>query len=789
MAQLVYNCQYLLPYLPKKTSKYPLFIGFLAHSCYNEPMLELKNISRVYQSGENTLKALDRVSISFRQNEFVSILGPSGSGKTTLLNIIGGLDHYTDGDLKINGISTKDYTDRDWDAHRNRNIGFVFQNYNLIQHQTILENVELALTLSGISGSERRKRATKILTQVGLKDHLEKRPSQLSGGQMQRVAIARALVNDPKIILADEPTGALDSKTSLQIMELLKDIAKDKLVIMVTHNPDLAKKYSTRIVNIKDGSIEKDTNPFDDKQKSTNAPSEKHISLSFLSALKLSTKNLMTKRGRTTLTAIAGSIGIIGIALILALANGVNNNISRSFNQGSLVSPITVQETFLNNSASLDLSQKQEPANDTAPSNILVDDDLSLNFDIFEQRRVSHNDTKALKKYLEEHRSELNEFTETIFYDYGVVPQVYEKDASGDIIQINPIETSSETVSTTTSLTAPATVHKVSESKILKSAFSEIVNNDPYELLSGKLPTSADELLLVANSKGEIPLSTMYTLDLKERANLRDALNKLNSGQDVKFSSSTLEYSDIIGKTYRISLHGENYDSSYPLKIVGIAKAKNENDPSGYLGYTGALTEKIIQASPEKYSIDTPNTIYFYPKTELDKAKITAFLDQYNDSAANKITYADQSMALVETIKSVVNVISFVLIGFVAISLVVSSIMIGIITYISVLERTKEIGILRAIGASKRDVVRVFRAETVIEGLAAGIIGVIISYLLCAAISSLASAFGHIDGIADLSPVHALVLILISVLLTVFAGASPAYRASKKDPVEALRSE
>ena len=741
-------------------------------------MLQLKNISRVYKTDDIETKALDGVSTNFRKSEFVSILGPSGSGKTTLLNIIGGLDHYTSGDIIIDGISTKDYKDRDWDAYRNHRVGFIFQSYNLISHQSVLSNVELALTLSGISGSKKKKLATEALEKVGLKEQISKRPSQLSGGQMQRVAIARALVNNPDIVLADEPTGALDSKTSVQIMDLLKDIAKDKLVIMVTHNPDLAKTYSSRIINVKDGKIISDTKPYDGKSEAESETPTRYTSLSLLTALQLSKNNLMTKRGRTILTAIAGSIGIIGIALILALANGVNKYADSLLTSGSTPSAITVERSYIDSSiSSFDLNTG---SSSSAESGTLVGtDDISTNIAISRQKQVRFNDTKALKAYLDA-QTNLG-YIETIHYSYDYTPEVY---ANG--IKVNPVEGGISDIAALFGAAEKRADTKAEETDIVKSSFKEIVTNRPYELLEGKLPESKNELLLVLDKDSKIPLSTLYSLDILPRADLSNILDRLNSGESYTFKSQTLNLKDILGKSYETRFEDGSKES---LSVVGIAKVKDEGDSSGYMGYTHTLVEEGIKRSSGKYDLATPEIVDLYAKSNDDKAQIKSLLDEFNSERADKVTYVDQTEVTVKSIKDVVNMLSYVLIAFVAISLIVSSIMIGIITYISVLERTKEIGILRAIGASKRDVVRVFLAETIIEGLIAGLLGTLTSALLCFVANFLVSTLAKIDGLVQFSPVQALLLIAISVVLTVFAGASPARRASKKDPVEALRTE
>lgn len=748
-------------------------------------MLEVKNVSKIYRTDEVELKALDGVSVNLRRNEFVSILGPSGSGKTTLLNIIGGLDHYTSGDLIIDGVSTKDYKDRDWDAYRNHKVGFVFQSYNLIAHQSILANVELALTLSGVSANERRKRAEEALSKVGLKAHMKKLPRQLSGGQMQRVAIARALVNNPSIVLADEPTGALDSKTSVQIMDLLKEIAKDRLVVMVTHNPELAKKYSTRIINVKDGKIIGDTKPFDGKNEEKDTEKVNRTSMSLMTALSLSLKNLMTKRGRTILTAIAGSIGIIGIALILALANGVNKNVGDIAGMGSIPSAITVERTYLEGSSDLSAMSKVKEDKSQENGDIVAEDDIKNNFSVSKQSQIRFNDTKTLKKYIEENKTEVDKFTDSVMYDYDVEINMFDKNVNGEVIRVNPFKNGDDLASLLGS--ADTKNVEVTLDDFLKSSMKELVSETPYEVLKGKFPSAANELVLVVSEKNKINLSKAYTLNLADRTKLDSFIYNINHGGELVSGSVGLSYDKIIGKTYRVSLDGEDYDDAYEVKIVGVVKAKKEADESGFIAYTPELIQKIMIASG--MDVETPEKISFYAKTEDDKKKVNEFLDKFNEGREEKIKYTDSTMEMIKTIKNVVNMLSYVLIAFVAISLIVSSIMIGIITYISVLERTKEIGILRAIGASKRDVVRVFRAETIIEGFVAGGLGVITSWLICLVVNFIVSNTAKIDNIASMDIFQALLLILISIALTVFAGSAPAKKASKKDPVEALRSE
>ena len=807
-------------------------------------MLEIKEVTKIYKMEEIEQKALDKVSINFRKNEFVSILGQSGSGKSTLLNIIGGLDHYTSGDLIISGTSTKEYKSSDWDTYRNHKVGFIFQSYNLIMHQSILSNVELALTLSGESKSTRKKKAKEALKKVGLGDHLNKRPSQLSGGQMQRVAIARALVNDPEIILADEPTGALDSETSIQIMDLLKEVAKEKLVIMVTHNPELAKQYSTRIVSLKDGHIIDDTMPFDGKEKNEKEIEKKRKSMGLFTALTLSLNNLLTKKGRTFVTAIAGSAGIIGIALILGLSNGVRNyaeNLQKdSFSTMALSIPSTTTDSskMKYNSSESEKTKKEEH-----PNTIVANDNISSNMALNEKATIKKNNLKKMKEYINNHKSEVEQFSSDVKYIYNVDLNIYDKNNNGQIIKVNPIENAGNTADT--GLMASLE----SMTSILQNSFSQLLDDSNYEILSGEMPKAYNELVLVVNKDNELSLSTMYSLNIENKADIAEFLKKASNGEEIKLKNVSYDFDKIIGKTYKlinpadyyeqrsgiwVSRQNDNnymkylYDKATELKITGIVKVKNENTPNGYLGYTEDLAKYIMEEAnktqivkqqlankeinvftglpfdemmQESYeanlkllsagSEDTPYTINIYPKNADSKAEIKKFIENYNNSVSeeDKIIYSDQMEELTKGITQIVNMISMVMIAFVAISLVVSSLMIGIITYISVLERTKEIGILRAIGASKRDVKRVFIAETIIEGFASGALGIIITYLISLLVNLIVNALAKIDGIMQVSITHAFILIGVSMLLTVIAGLGPASIASKKDPVESLRGE
>lgn len=806
-------------------------------------MLEIKEITKIYKMDEISQTALDKVSINFRKNEFVSILGQSGSGKSTLLNIIGGLDHYTSGDLIINGTSTKKYTSSDWDAYRNHKVGFIFQSYNLIMHQTILSNVELSLTLTGESKAERKKKAIEALKKVGLGDHLNKKPSQLSGGQMQRVAIARALINNPEIILADEPTGALDSETSVQIMNLLKEVAKEKLVIMVTHNPELAKAYSTRIVSLKDGHIIDDTMPFDGKEEKVNDDNKKRKSMGLFTALSLSLNNLLTKKGRTFVTAIAGSIGIIGIALVLALSNGVKDYINKMQEDSFSEMAISIESKTTDDSKSTYNFNAENKNKVEHKDTIVATDDISSNLELSQKVTEKFNNLKKMKEYLDSHKEEVDKFSSDVKYIYNVDLNIYDKNEDGSIVKVNPVEnagnvTDSGILSSLVNMTT-----------LIKNSFSLILNESNYEVVSGNLPKAYNELVLVVNDKNELPLSVMYSLNIENKLDVSEFMKKSANGEKLDLKDVSYDFNKIIGKTYRlvnaadyyvnnngvwISRQNDNnyvknlYDNAIELKIVGIAKVKNENVSNGYLGYTEDLTKYIMEKASksdivkqqvgnkeinvftglpfdemnqEAYennlkilnsgSEDTPYTINIYPKDANSKTQIKEFINNYNNSVSDedKIIYQDQMESFTKGITKVVSMISMVMVAFVAISLVVSSLMIGIITYISVLERTKEIGILRAIGASKKDIKRVFRAETIIEGFIAGGLGIIVTYLLTLIVNAIVSVIAKIDGIMKLSIMHAIILIVISILLTVIAGLGPAKIASKKDPVEALRSE
>ena len=841
-------------------------------------MLQLQHISKVYHTGDQEFHALKDISIRFRENEFVSILGQSGSGKTTLLNIIGGLDQYTSGDLLIQGKSTKQFKDRDWDSYRNHTIGFVFQSYNLIGHQTALSNVEIAMTLSGVSKAERKKRAIEVLERVGLKDHLYKKPSQMSGGQMQRIAIARALVNDPKVVLADEPTGALDSETSVQIMDLLKDIAKERLVIMVTHNPKLAQKYSTRIVQVLDGNILSDSNPCEPTEETKQVDIQfTKTKMSFITALVLSFNNLLTKKGRTLLTAFAGSIGIIGIALILALSNGVSDYVKK-VQEDTLVSlPLTISEQNQSNllATSPDLSEKPYKDNHELGINTILTNLL--------KKQIGKNDLASFKTYLEEHTSKVESLTKDIRYRYNLQPFIYASDTSNGPKSILPSTLADEVE--TANQTMKGYLQNLNYWSELSSDSSMLESK--YDVLEGRFPQDKSEIVLIVDENNQISDLLLYSLRIKDPSELNDT-KKLD-----ELSSQTYQYSDFIGKTFKAVVNTNRFvkennlwvnkidNASYmktqiengiELKIVGVLRQKDGtsssvNAPSGGIAYTSTLidyTSEYIQNSDivkeqeanQNLNVFTGKEFAKDPKpfssenlTEEEKiqlAKMTPeeqaqYVQQYNDNSAstyeenlakmgviNKskpaaielytssfqqkqdlkefinayntakkeageddkvLAYSDDIQTIMSSITTLVGVVTTVLVGFVAISLIVSSIMISIITYISVLERTKEIGILRAMGASKKDIRRIFTAETAIEGLISGVLGIAITFLATFPINAIVAKMTNVGNVAQLPIEVALILIGISIVLTMLAGLIPSRIAAKKDPVESLRSE
>lgn len=862
-------------------------------------MLEVRHLVKDYDTGSNIVHALKDISLTFRDSEFVSILGQSGCGKTTFLNIIGGLDQYTSGDLIINGRSTKNYTDKDWDTYRNHRVGFVFQSYNLIMHQTVLSNVELALTLSGVDKQERRQRAIEVLKQVGLEDQLDKKPTQMSGGQMQRVAIARALVNNPEILLADEPTGALDSKTSVQIMDLLKEIAKDRLVIMVTHNPELAKTYSTRIISLFDGVVQNDTNPIAPEEITPTTDSLKKPSMSFKTALSLSLNNLMTKKGRTLLTSFAGSIGIIGIALILSLSNGVQAYINQVENDTMASYPIEIQDntmdmsTMMETMMNMSSDEKEKKENkDEVTSMPYINDILNS------ISKSSKNNLSAFKSYLESKEGDqLMDHTKAVEYDYGLSMHVYNDLGDQGLVQVSPnglldrlgfsdlMNLQNQFMSSSTSMMSNEVWLSLPDTKELR--------DDEFELVEGKWPDAYNEVVIEVNDQNEISDYVLYSLGLMDQDELVENYNQLLAGNVDQIQTSedaTYTYDELLNTTFKLVNNSDLYhkvngvwidgsqdeayvdqivDQATDVKIVGIIKPADSTVSKTTMGgvyYSSQMRDYMIEQcsnsqivqeqinhpdtnvltgtafsdgeemsisklTPEQQmtmasmsqeelmsymstynenlnatydsnlqklgyiDLDNPTKINIYASSFEDKEEISDLINEYNekekaaDRLANVITYNDFIGMMLSSVTSVINMISYVLIGFVSVSLIVSSIMIGIITYISVLERTKEIGILRAIGASKKDVSHVFNAETFIIGLASGCMGILITILLNIPISMIVENLTGVAHIASLPWQGGLILILISLLLTVIAGLIPSRFASKKDPVEALRSE
>lgn len=785
-------------------------------------MLELKNVVKNYYVGDMVIEAVRGVSVKFRKNEFVAVLGPSGCGKTTLLNIIGGLDRYTSGDLIINGRSTTKYKDYDWDSYRNHSVGFVFQNYNLIPHQSVLKNVELALTLSGVSKAKRRKMATEALEKVGLGDQLHKKPNQLSGGQQQRVAIARALVNDPDILLADEPTGALDTKTSVPIMEILKEISKDRLIIMVTHNSQLAEKYASRLIRLLDGKIVSDDNPYEGtaevleeaKPKKAKKKEKQKTAMSFLTALALSLNNLVTKKTRTLLTAFAGSIGIIGIALVLALSNGFQGYINKMQADTLASYPIVITET------SVDFTAFQNRPSRT------------------ELKKYPDGDVVYVNKIMERLNNLIifNEITEEYIDEVikTIDPSLY-----NGISYLNSVRLNVYKEKTFQDITFYQPVRTTSDNMMSGSIWQELIDNtdfvgSQYDVLAGRFPESHDELVIVVDQYNQITDMVLMALGMLDTTAPVDQY-KFDEILGTKFH---LIYNDALYSftgTHFVTNNitkaiAEDDEKSLELEVVGIVRLNSETEIgsiTGTVGYLSSLTDHVLEKSlnseivnwqienenidvftgnpftenpeEERYEnlkklggVATPTTINIYPVDINAKEKIKERLDAYNadqTEEADKVIYTDLIEVVISSISTIINIISYVLIAFTAISLFVSSIMIGIITYISVLERTKEIGILRSIGARKKDISRVFNAETIIIGFTAGIMGIGITLLFTIPINIILHRLVEISNIAKLNPVHGVMMVVISMALTLIAGFIPARIAAKRDPVIALRTE
>ena len=881
-------------------------------------MLVLKNIVKDYSAGDARVEALRGVDLEFGDSEFAAILGPSGCGKTTLLNIIGGLDRYTSGDLVIRGKSTKQFTERDWDTYRNHSVGFVFQSYNLIPHQTVLSNVELALTLSGVSREERRRRAAEALEKVGLGDQLKKKPNQLSGGQMQRVAIARALVNNPEVLLADEPTGALDSETSIQVMEILRQVAKDRLVIMVTHNPELADQYATRIIRLLDGKIVSDNAAEAEhtgaEEATAENASERKTSMGFLTALNLSLNNLMTKKGRTILTAFAGSIGIIGIALILSLSNGVNRYIERVQRDTLSSYPVQIDERTVDMTDTMaglmdiDLEGKER-----ADGKVYSGSRMTQLMSSW-MSGVTENDLAGFKTWLEDPANDIDRYVSGIRYEYNTPLLLYRMDLDKPL-QVNP-STVMESSGMADMMNMMGSGTGIQETMMNTTArrmnvFTPLLNNDEllrsqYAVLAGRLPEAMDEVVVMLNSRNELSDYTLYSIGLRDQSELKEQFEQLMRGVPIETEELEFSYDELLSMRFRMLLNTDVFtksgtlwtdnsgDTDYiarklqdgmELKIVGVVKPAKSglSAESGGIGYRTELVDYLLEqvrdseiareqlanpgtdvftgqpfsavaqdalslldsmevedfmemleskglipagmipkeyrmfltkdllkqfvgqgvmmisgntleANLEKMGIsdpDKPASVYIYPKDFESKNRITEKIEEYNAQAGEEhaVRYTDYVGLMMDSVTTIVNAISYVLVAFVAISLVVSSIMIGIITYISVLERTKEIGILRAIGASRRDVSRVFNAETLIVGFAAGVIGILVTLGLTVVANIILSNLTGIPDIAALPPVAGVILVGISMLLTLIAGIIPSRIASRKDPVVALRTE
>lgn len=900
-------------------------------------MLKLENIVKDYKVADTVVHALKGVSLSFRKNEFVSVLGHSGCGKTTLLNIIGGLDHYTSGDLVIRGTSTKNYNDKDWDAYRNHSIGFVFQSYNLIPHQTVLGNVELALTLSGISAAERKERARQALVRVGLEEHIDKKPNQLSGGQMQRVAIARALVNDPEILLADEPTGALDSDTSVQIMDLIKEIAGERLVIMVTHNPELAQQYSTRIVRLTDGVVVDDSDPFveDETGEEIAAPlaeqpkvkgkKQKKTSMSFLTAFGLSGRNLLTKKGRTLITSIAGSIGIIGVCLVLALSSGFGGYITRTEEDMLSAYPIQVTETTMDYETIMNnmMNGMMKPDLDRMDDKVYVNSFLTK---LSEGMTVKNNITREYLDYIAAMDPSLYgaiqygygmSLNENLYTEVEINPGVLTPDTSDDKGQSKNWSVRAIYDYYSMLLNSDAAAEYSSMASLLSSlgsTFSKMPGTDDltsddygqyvlsqYEVIEGKMPESEDEIVLVIDSKNEVTDLVLAQLGFLSQEEFLGLFTDKEEGEDktdeeisidfetVLNKQFTLYYNDTIypdtdksatnpttdniadvvanyfGFPYTYAYERDSLDASESeginLNIVGILRPKEDMNYgclSPGLNCTEALVNKLRANSLESkiiewmttegkgiatsesgtvykvpcitnlikylaYSLDdwkadppatryeneeawnsairafggndTATSIALFAKDFETKDNILNYLDAWNDEQeklgdeGNVVQYTDQIGLMMSIVQTILDAITYVLVAFTGISLVVSSVMIGVITYVSVVERTKEIGVLRSIGARKRDIKHVFNAETFIIGLCAGLIGVLVSYALCLIVNLILTPLTGIAGLASLPLYQAGIMILVSVVLTLVSGLIPASAAAKKDPVIALRTE
>ena len=779
-------------------------------------MLQLKHIFKSYHVGDTVTHALHDVTISFRDQEFVAILGPSGSGKTTMLNVIGGLDRYDKGDLIINGKSTKNFKETDWDAYRNNTVGFIFQNYNLIPHLSIMDNVELGMNLSGVPKKERHEKAVAALTEVGLKEHINKRPNQLSGGQMQRVAIARAIANDPDILLCDEPTGALDTETSVQIMKLIKKLSKDRLVIMVTHNPELAKEYATRIVNFQDGKILDDSEPFKPEAEEDTF-NLKRTKMSYWNAIKLSFTNIMTKKGRTILTAFASSIGIISIAVVLAISNGFQKQINTTMSKALAKYPISISQT------ATDMTSMNE--RNESDKNVKNRGYVTAKKDQSEQAQHTN---KIDQKYVDYVKKINPSYANNISYQRGVNLNLLSKvKGKTERVQFSNSDPSQG------SLVMQARAQAMSSMGIGSSVFPTTLNKNKglflkqnYQILSGTWPSKATDLVLVTDNKNTVNINSLKNLGFDVSENDQIKFDKL-VGKTFKVVSNNDYYQELpngmfIPKKVNSSMYN---DAKTKLKLVGVIRPKNEDAMallSTGIAYSDKLSQEVINenknsavvkaqkkssrsvltnqklnANEKKMTMQTlggssiPTGIMIYPNNFDDKDKVLDYLDKWNNGKkkADKIVYTDMSSAVTTMTGGLLNGITTILVAFAAISLITSMIMIGILTYTSVLERTKEIGVLKALGARKKDITRVFDAETFILGVFSGVLGIFIAYLLTFPINTVIYNLTDLSNVAQLDPKAAIILIIVSTVLTLLGGHIPARMAAKKDAAIALRSE
>ncbi|WDF82807.1 ATP-binding cassette domain-containing protein [Lacticaseibacillus pabuli] len=776
-------------------------------------MLELKHIKKYYHVGDTLTKAQDDVSVAFRKQEFVAILGPSGSGKTTMLNIIGGLDRYDSGDLIIKGKSTKTFKDADWDAYRNNSIGFIFQSYNLITHLSIIDNVEMGMTLSGVSAAEKRKKAEDALIRVGLKEHMHKNPNQLSGGQMQRVAIARAIANDPEILLADEPTGALDSETSEEIMQLIKDLSKERLVVMVTHNPDLAHKYADRIIDFADGQIQHDSHPHVEGDKEDNFEL-KRTKMSYFTALKLSWNNIRTKKGRTFLTMFASSIGIIGIAIVLALSNGFQKQIDQTQSETMAAMPITVSQVGNDPSA---LAQQNNNKGFSKHKYVTAEQSAT--------DKAQHVN-KLNDKYLDYVNKMSKKKAKNIAVTYGTgMNLIRESDGKWQAIKFSNANPNGKGIDAS-AMMAQSTGVGGSVYPIDRNGKQSFLKKN-YKLLSGAYPTKTTDIVLVADRDNVVNINALRNLGMKvsekQKYNYKDLI-----GTKIQVVANNDYYQQLPTGNY---IPGNNYaqmakaGNTKTLRVTGVLRIKSKNSDgllANGIAYSDRLTKEvmndnktsaIVQAQEKNPSKNimtgaamdestaaatmtmlgatkTPTSIQIYPTTFKGKDKVLDYLDKYNKgkSKANKVVYTDMAGTVSSMTGGLMDAITYVLIAFAAISLVTSMIMIAILTYTSVLERTKEIGVLKALGARKKDITRVFDAETAILGVGSGLLGILIAWLCTFPINIVLKNVTGLAGVAVLNPIHAIVLVIIATVLTLLGGHIPARMAAKKDAAIALRS-